>query len=182
MVNHLVAYLEKRKSYQDLSDLLTASGRYEEAALVSYNQALNLTSIDDKARRIKNVLQAHFHRHPDANHLIEHVHLLERLSPVIASDAKNSEIVSNQGKQPSIPRLCSNSTVLDALYYLNYFHFDEPENLLSSPAALKKVHKLNDKQAVWVATKARASQFQWKDCEGLVLTKGWECSRSDRFF
>ena len=45
--------------------------------------------------------------------------------------------------------------------------------LCSSPLALKKVHKLSEKQTVWVATSARASRFQWKDCEELVLTKGW---------
>ena len=115
--------------------------------------------------------QTSFTRHPDGNYLIEHVHLLERISPVISSDAKNSEIISRQG-QPNIPSLNTNSTVLEALFYLNYFHFGEPENLLSSPAALKKVHKLTEKQSLWVATTARASRFQWKDCEELVLTKG----------
>ena len=115
--------------------------------------------------------QTSFTRHPDANYLIEHVHLLERISPVISSDAKNSEIISRQG-QANIPSLNTNSTVLEALFYLNYFHFGEPENLLSSPLALKKVHKLTEKQSLWVATTARASRFQWKDCEELVLTKG----------
>ena len=70
VVNHLVSYLQKRKSYQELSDLLTASGRYEEAALVHYQQALQLTSVDERVRKIKNLLQTSFHRHPDANHLI----------------------------------------------------------------------------------------------------------------
>lgn len=43
VVNHLVAYLRKRKMWQDLSDLLTASGRYEEAAIVTYKQVLSST-------------------------------------------------------------------------------------------------------------------------------------------
>lgn len=179
VVNHLVAYLQKRKSYQDLSDLLTASGRYEEAALVSYQQVLQLNSVDDKVRRIKALLQTSFHRHPDANHLIEHVHLLERLSPVIASDSKNQEITSRLG-QANSPKLTSTSTVLEALFYCQYFHYNEPENLLSSPLALKKVHKLTEKQFVWVAVSARASRFQWKDCEELVLTKGWLGGRKAR--
>ena len=73
VVNHLVSYLTKRKAFQEAHDLLEASGRYEEAALVAYNQVLHLNNIDDRVRRIKNLLQTsvHFHRHPDANHLIE---------------------------------------------------------------------------------------------------------------
>ena len=110
---------------------------------------------DERVRRIKGLLQqTSFTRHPDSNYLIEHVHLLERLNPVVASDAKNSEIISRQG-QLDIPSLNPNSTVLQALFYLNYFHFGEPENLLSSPAALKKVHKLTEKQSLWIATTAR---------------------------
>ncbi len=75
------------------------------------------------------MLQTSFHNHPDAKHLIEHVHLLERLSPVIASDAKNGEIASRQG-QSNIPALSGSSSVLDALFYANFFHYGEPENLL----------------------------------------------------
>ena len=144
-----------------------------------YSQVSNLNSIDDRVRRIKQLIQSSFHRHPDANHLIEHVHLLERLSPVIASDSKNQEITSRLG-QANSPKLTSTSTVLEALFYCQYFHYNEPENLLSSPLALKKVHKLTEKQFVWVAVSARASRFQWKDCEELVLTKGWLGGRKAR--
>ena len=63
--------------------------------------------------------------------------------------------------------------MLQALFYMNFFHYGEPENLFSSPLGLKKSNKLTEKQALWVATSARASKFQWKDCEELVLTKGW---------
>ena len=107
------------------------------------------------------------------------MHLLERLSPVIASDSKNPEISSRQG-QPNTPKITANSTVLDALFYCQYFHYNEPENLLSSPSALKKVHKLTEKQFVWVAVSAQASRFQWKTCEELVLTKGWLGGRKAR--
>ncbi len=191
-MNHLACYLDKKKLNADLIDLLTASGRYEEAALVAYKQALTYTNVDDKVRRIKSVLQTNFHRHPDANHLIgksnafsrvfydillklvlsEHAHLLERLSPVIASDSKNPEI-SSRLSQPKVPRVDGQSTVLDTLLYFSYHHHGQPENLLSSPAALKKVHKLTEKQFVWVATIARARAYAWKDCEELILTKGW---------
>lgn len=173
VVNHLVSYLQKKKCYQECIDLLTASGRYEEASLVAYKHALTFNNIDEKIRKIKNVLQTSFHNHPDnAKHLIEHINLLERLSPVIASDSKNSEITQRQN-QTHVPTLSGSSSVMNFAFYANYFHFGKPDNLLSSPAALKKVHKLTEKQSVWVATSARASCFQWKDIEELVLTKGW---------
>ena len=99
-VNHLVAYLQKRKAYEKLSDLLTSCGRYDEAGVVQYQQALTLKNIDDKSRRIKTILrQTIFTRHPDAEHLVQHGNLLERISPVIASDTKNSEIGKNQNHE-----------------------------------------------------------------------------------
>ena len=49
VINHLVSYLEKRESYNELTDLLTRTGRYDDAGLVHYNQALNQKSIDDRA-------------------------------------------------------------------------------------------------------------------------------------
>ena len=125
-----------------------------------YSQVSNLNSIDDRVRRIKQLIQSSFHRHPDANHLIEHCNLLERLSPVIASDANNSEIQATiKANQTDIPKLCLTSSVLDALFYSNYFHFGAPENLLASPSAFRKVHKLTEKQDVWVATTARACRW-----------------------
>ena len=128
-----------------------------------YSQVSNLNSIDDRVRRIKQLIQSSFHRHPDANHLIEHCNLLERLSPVIASDANNSEIQATiKANQTDIPKLCLTSSVLDALFYSNYFHFGAPENLLASPSAFRKVHKLTEKQDVWVATTARACRWVYE--------------------
>ena len=54
-VNHLVTYLQKRKSYQELSDLLTSSGRYDEAGVVLYQHALTLKGADERVRRIKGI-------------------------------------------------------------------------------------------------------------------------------
>ena len=122
-----------------------------------YRQVLHHNSMEERVKGIKHLLQTSFHGHSDTNYLIEYVNLLEKLSRIIVSDANNTAIVSRQGKTGS-PKLSPTSSVLDALFYLNFFHFGEPEDRLSSPAALKKVHKLTDKQAVWVATTARASR------------------------
>ena len=40
VTNHLVSYLTKRKAFQEINDLLTASGRYEEAALIAYRSII----------------------------------------------------------------------------------------------------------------------------------------------
>ena len=35
------------------------------------------------------------------------------------------------------------------------------------------MHVLTEKQFTWIALNARAQRKAWKDCEQLVVTKGW---------
>ena len=67
---------------------------------------------------------------------LQHLHLLERISPVIEADARNAEIAGN----PILARIDpANETVLRTLLYFCYHHWATAENLLHSPAALRKV-------------------------------------------
>lgn len=121
-------------------------------------------------RRIKSTLQSHFHGHPDAGLLIQHLHLLERISPVIEADKRNEAIVQD----PVLPCLDPrNETVLATLLYFCYHHWGVGENLLHSPQALRKIHNLSEKQFTWIAVLARAKRQSWKDVESLVVTKSW---------
>ena len=52
-------------------------------------------------------------------------------------------------------------------------HYAAAENFLHSPLALRKMHKLTDKQFTWVSLRARARMEAWGDCEKLVVGKGW---------
>ena len=38
--------------------------------------------------------------------------------------------------------------------------------------AIKKCHKLTERQFIWSALKGRAAKHAWKDCEQIVLAKG----------
>merc|ERR1712150_233649 len=45
---------------------------------------------------------------------------------------------------------------------------------------MKKCHKLSERQYVWAALKGRVAKSAWKDCELLVLSKGWLGGRKIR--
>ena len=62
--------------------------------------------------------------------------MLERISPVIEADARNADIAGNAVLSRIDP---ANETVLRTLLYFCYHHWATAENLLQSPAALRKV-------------------------------------------
>ena len=110
-------------------------------------------------RRLKEVLQTKLADHADADHVIDQINLLERLAPVIAND-------------PSAAGL-SSSSVLRTLLHFSTHHWGAGDNLLVSPAAVRRTHQLTDKQWTWVALRARASVEAWSDCEAVVVGRGW---------
>ena len=69
--------------------------------------------------------------HDDAGLVLEHINLLERTSPLLASEAAFPE------RQPS----GLGSSVLKTLLYLTQHYYAAPENLLHSPSALVKMHR-----------------------------------------
>ncbi len=135
-LRHLAAHLETRGSVGPLTDLLVSLGKHEEAALVHYRQACAQAAPDARTRRIKSALQNHFHGHPDAPLVVQHLHLLERLAPVLAADARDPKISHEVGLSLS----GGGETAASALLYLCYHHYGKEENLLQSPAAFKKVY------------------------------------------
>ena len=172
-VRQLSNYLETRHQLNDLGDLLTSLGRHEAAGVLHYRQACRAPTPEARARRVKAVLQSHFHGNSaDAQLLVEHLHLLERVSPVAEADAKKQEIAADPFLSTLIPPDVG-ETVLGTLLYCCYHHYAVGENILQSPAAVRKIHKLSEAQFTWVALSARARRGQWKDCEALALTKGW---------
>ena len=97
---------------------------------VRKTENFNFSNLFFSYSRIKSVLQSHFHGHPDSNLLIQHVHLLERISPVIEADKRN-ELITQDPVLPCLdPR---NETVLGTLLYFCYHHWGVGENLLHSP-------------------------------------------------
>jgi len=156
--DQLVAHLVTRHELSALIDLLSALGRRQEASVVAFKQALASPTLEARVKKLKDVLHMHA---SNAEQFIEQINLWERLSPVIASDTSGT----SSG--------LANASVLKTLLFLCTHHWGAGENLLHSPAGMRRTHKLTDKQYTWVALRARASVAAWADCEGLVVGKGW---------
>lgn len=156
--DQLVAHLVTRHEHSKLTELLSALGRRQEASVVAFKQATASSTLETKVKKLKDVLHVHSH---NAEHFIEQINLWERLSPVIASDTT--------GTSGGL----ATASVLRALLYLCTHHWGAGENLLHSPAGIRRTHKLTDKQYTWVALRARATVGAWSDCESVVVGKGW---------
>ena len=192
-VRQLAVYLEKRGLFTDLIELYASLGQYQDAALVQYKAALFQASkggIDSKVRKIKTALATpYFSQSSDSGHLVEHVNLLERASPVLAAvpsfqpanDITPTSAINSSQSSPLAPTLKELITVHDLIVCCTYqYGIEVPENLLHSGLAMKKCHKLTERQYVWAALKGRIAKSAWKDCELLVLSKGWLGGRKIR--
>lgn len=164
-VDHLVTYLTTRHELSAVTDLLVALGRFHEAGLVAYRQAVAPPTPEYRIRNLKQVLQSHLTDHVDADLVVEQIHFLERLSAVVGGECGHPE------RQAAA--LLHNTSVLKTLAYCCQYYWDAPENLLHSPAAIRKMHKLSEKQFTWVCVRGRALAQAWPDCEALLVGKTW---------
>jgi len=160
LISHLVVRLELR----EVVDLLVILDRTHEAGVVAYKQAVNTNNLEIRCKNLKQTLASNMRGHMDADLVLEQINLSERLAPVMSSEVGE---VSRQASS------LVGASVLRTLLYLSTYHFGAAENLLHSPLALRKMHKLTDKQYTWVTLRARAVMEDWSACEGLVVGKGW---------
>jgi len=168
--DRLVAHLVTRLELGEVVELLQALDRSHQAGVVAYRQQSTSPNLEIKVRSLKQLL-SNLRGHIDSDAVLEQINLCERLAPVIASEvAEVDRGASGLGS----------ASVLKFLHYLSSHHYSAGENLLHSPQALRKMHKLTDKQFTWVALRARASQGAWADCEALVVGKGWLGGRKAR--
>ena len=162
--DHLIADLLVRHQLGEVVDLLTSLDRPHQAGTVAYKQAVNTNNLQVKSRNLKQLLNNSARSHLDTDLVMEQIHLCERLAPVISSEVGHVE---------RSPGSLQTASVLQCLQYLATHHYNTPENLLQSPAALRKMHGLTEKQHSWVCLRARAGQAAWQDCLDLVVGKGW---------
>ena len=162
--DQLVASLVTRLELGAVVELLQALDRGHEAGVVAYRQAAASTNLEIRVRALKQLLASVFRGHIDSDTVVEQINLCERLAPVMSSE------VGEVGRQPGA---LGQASVLRALNYLCSHHYTAGENLLHSPLALRKMHRLTDKQFTWVALRARAGAKEWSDCQALVVGKGW---------
>ena len=86
-VRHLVSHLSQRFELSDLVDVLSGLGRYQEAGLIYYKQALvssNGSNVESRIQRLKGVLSSpQFHGHADLNFVIGNFCQLQIIVKVI---------------------------------------------------------------------------------------------------
>jgi len=162
-VEHLINHMITRHELEQVIDLLVALGRHHDSGIVAYRQAIHAQNIEKKVRHLKQLLHSSLSCHEDAGLVMEQIHLLERVSPILVSESEF----------PDRPFSTLPSSVLNALVYLTQYHYNAPENLLHSPSALIKMHKLTKTQSVWVSVRGRATVHAWDDCVSLLVGKGW---------
>lgn len=109
-------------------------------------------------RNLKQILHSQMSGHIDSSLVVEQINLLERISPILGAESSYPE------RQPSV----LSSSVLKALLYCTQHYYGAPENLLHSPAAIRKMHSLSERQVIWVSVRGRATAEAWKDCENLL--------------
>ena len=162
--DQLISYLVVRHELREVVDLLVSLDRSHEAGVVAYKQAVNTNNLEIRSRNLKQTLTNMMRGHLDADLVLEQINLGERLAPVISSEV--GQVDREAGSLVG-------ASVLRTLVYLSTHHYQAAENLLHSPLALRKMHRLTDKQFTWVVLRARARVEAWEDCEKLVVGKGW---------
>lgn len=177
-VDQYLVYLRAHYNMKELEDVLGLLGRNEEVAMLKLKQAESVSDPMAKIERLKSCLGAHFKHNASLEHnasLIEQqIDLLHRQRPVEVAD----DMAEKEGKHMGfrkLPRVSSviNMPVITTLFYCCLYHYEEPDNLLASPAALRKQYQLTEKQYIWTAIRARARLRQWLDIEHLLTTKSF---------
>lgn len=162
--DHLISDMIVRHQLQEVTELLNSLDRTHEAGVIAYKQAASPNNLQVRSKNLKTLLNMSLKHHIDTDIIMEQIHLSERLSPVISSE------VGHIDRNPSS---LINASVLRCLQYLAIHYFGTPDNLLHSPAAVRKMHNLSDKQYSWVCLRSRATVGKWEDCLDLVVGKGW---------
>lgn len=176
-LKHLAKYLKEHFDYTELTELYRSVGEYEKAAMLQLNQAIKSKDPGVRLTKLKYIYRNSFDGFPElaeqTKYLKEYIDLLNRQLDIEDKDARDELEKKNQAlvahpRQAPLP-LCS---MIITLYYCCRYHFGEPENVPSSPLAIRSTFKLTDKQYEWTVLSARAKLKQWKGLEQMFQSKG----------
>lgn len=175
-LKHLAKYLKEHFDYTELTELYRSVGEYEKAAMLQLNQAIKSKDPGVRLTKLKYIYRNSFDGFPElaeqTKYLKEYIDLLNRQLDIEDKDARDELEKKNQAlvahpRQAPLP-LCS---MIITLYYCCRYHFGEPENVPSSPLAIRSTFKLTDKQYEWTVLSARAKLKQWKGLEQMFQSK-----------
>lgn len=175
-LKHLAKYLKEHFDYTELTELYRSVGEYEKAAMLQLNQVIKSKDPGVRLTKLKYIYRNSFDGFPElaeqTKYLKEYIDLLNRQLDIEDKDARDELEKKNQAlvahpRQAPLP-LCS---MIITLYYCCRYHFGEPENVPSSPLAIRSTFKLTDKQYEWTVLSARAKLKQWKGLEQMFQSK-----------
>ncbi|KAL9952813.1 hypothetical protein ACROYT_G040123 [Oculina patagonica] len=133
-VHHLCKYLSEHYDYTELTELYRSVGKFEEAAMIQFQQAIKKKDAGVRLTNLKYILRHYFEGYPQlaeqTTYLTEYIDLLEQQIAIEDADAraelerKNHVMVAHP-RQASLPL----NSVIVTLYYCCRYHFGEPESI-----------------------------------------------------
>lgn len=173
-VDHYCSYLQATSEIEELHEILMVLGRTEEAAMLKYRHCLKCArSPEVRMNALKDCIKYYFDSDPrlvnETREIQDQVSLLNRQNIIDDSDKKTQE-----SEKPSIfkthPRRenLSNKSLITTLYYCCYYHWGEPEGILSSPQSIRIEYKVSEKAFIYQAVAALCRMRKWRDLEQVL--------------
>lgn len=182
-----INYLRLTEQTDLMLDFLTMTGRPEDAAIAKLKHCLVVSGVETRVRMLRNCRQNFFsstERLEFWGSLIEdEATLLERQLPIEEDDRRMESQPTSEynAKFLEIPRKpLPELPVVTTLFYCCLYHWDLPENYLSSPASIRKAFNLSEKQFAWTALSALSMRKRWDLVDSLFQGKTWLGIRKSR--
>lgn len=171
---HYVAHLKDMGKFDQLTSILLALKRSEEAVMVMYSVACKKQP-DERISYLKKCANAcadDASLSAFAKAVNEYIDLLERQIAIEDSD----EALIKEGRNKifqQFPKSVSliGRPVLTSAYYSCLYHFDLPANAYASPLSIKQVFRMTEKQFAWMAVSALTRLKRWDDIERILTSK-----------
>ena len=169
-----VQYLRATGQVDLALDLLTMTGRHEEAAMTKLRQCLAVSGLETRIRLLRHCRQNFFAADEALQFwgslVEEEAALLERQLPIEEEDRRAECLPTSEvnAKFLQVPRRpLPGLPLLTTLFYCCLYHWDLPENCLASPASVRKSFDLTDRQFLATALTALSLRKRWSLVDAL---------------
>ncbi|XP_006813614.1 spermatogenesis-defective protein 39 homolog [Saccoglossus kowalevskii] len=176
-INHYLHYLKCHFELSEMGSILRILGRTEEAAMLHYKMSI-VKMPADRLRNLKNTFREYFKHDTSLSeatpYLEDHCALLERQIAIEQTDVH----LEKEGKHimfKEVPRVTTLPflPVITTLFYCCMYHYEAPDNDISSPFSMRRDFKLTENQFLYTALTARTKLRRWRDIETMLTAKGW---------
>lgn len=178
-LNHYTGYLRAHYDFMELEDTLCMFQKTEDAAMLKYSLAATKSKPLDRVRALQACHRTHFEYEPslaNEGHLLkQHISLLERQLPIEDADLKAILEDTNSALRDHPRRVSTvvNLPLVSTLHYCSLYHYTEPPNYFASPFGMRDSYKLDEREFIWWALKARSVFHDYGAIETLLTSKSW---------